>query len=82
MLVYLVQILPLFGNKKRVGPFYFHHLFVLLFFFFGDDKPNLSYTKGKGAGLRRPRNKPEGTEPPPDQPDAQHTRMNFLETSH
>ena len=52
------------------------------FFFVGDDKPNLSYTKGKGAGLRRPRDKSEGTEPPPDQTGAQHTRLNFLETSH
>ena len=52
-------------------------LFVFIFFF-GDDKPNLSYTKGKEAGLRRSRNKPEGIEPSPDQTGAQHTRLIFF----
>ena len=52
------------------------------FFFIGDDKPNLSYTEGKGAGLKRSRNKSEEIEPSPDQTNAEHIRLNFLETSH
>ena len=49
------------------------------FFFSGDDKSILSYTKGEGADLSRSRDNPEGTEPPPDQTGAQHTRLDFLE---
>ena len=51
-------------------------------FFFKDDKSNLSYTKGKGADLRRLRDNPKGTKPPSNQTGAQHTRLNFfLETN-
>ena len=52
------------------------------FFFFGDDKPNIFYTKGKGTGLKRSRNKSEGTEPLSDQMDAQRIILNFLEINH
>ena len=43
---------------------------LFFFFFSGGDKPNLSYTKGKGAALRRLGDKSEGTEPPPDQKES------------
>ena len=43
---------------------------------------NLIYPKGKEAGLRRLRDKPARIELPPNQTGAQHTRLNFLETSH
>lgn len=56
--------------------------FSFLFFFAGDGKLNLSYTKGKGTGLRRSRDKSEETEPLTNQTGAQHTRLNFLGTSH
>ena len=62
------------GNTGKRCTFFFSEII--------DDKPNLSYTKGKGADLRRLRKNPERMESLPNRTDAQHTRMNFLETSH